>query len=135
MKYRKALSIFLAALIMMSGFAVTSHAADLMLPGRDSRAVLVTSEFSVNVPANTVVQSNTTFSLDDGDTVVITAAFTPRSASVDFGIVAPNGQFYHVNVTGGVADIAIDITRRGNYAFAIRNNSSSVISVSGYLNY
>ena len=98
-------------------------------------SVYVTSKYSLEVPAGTTIQSNSSFSLDDGDTVVIRAAYTPASASVDFGIIAPNGQFYHVNITGGVADITIHITRRGNYTFAIRNNSSSPISVSGYINY
>lgn len=101
----------------------------------DGISVYVTSKYSLEVPAGTTIQSNSSFSLDDGDAVVIRAAFTPPSASVDFGILAPNGQFYYVNVTGGVADITINITRRGNYTFAIRNNSSSPISVSGYINY
>ena len=97
--------------------------------------VYATGNFSLDIPAGEIIGANSTIPLDDGDTFVVQAAFTTPSASMDFGIVAPNGQFYYVNVTGGIADIAIDITRRGNYKFAICNNSSSPVTVSGYINY
>ena len=101
----------------------------------ETPSVCATGNFSFDVRAGSTGGSSSTLPLDDGDTVVIRATYTPASADVDFGIIAPNGQFYHVNVTGGVADITIHITRRGNYTFAIRNNSSGPISVSGYINY
>ena len=133
MKFRKTICtlLVLAAIICCISPATLAVNHDTPTPIQP----FSTGNFSLTVPANTTIDSNSTLPLDDGDTVVIRATFTPPSASVDFGIIAPNGQFYYVNVTGGVADITINITRRGNYTFAICNNSSGPISVSGYINY
>ena len=133
MKFRKTVCALLVLAAIICCVSPTALAAD-----RNAATPIQpfsTGNFSLTVPAGTIIDSNSTLPLDDGDTVVIRATFTPPSASVDFGIIAPNGQFYYVNVTGGVADITIHITRRGNYTFAICNNSSSPISVSGYINY
>lgn len=126
------------SLVLIAAAIICCNATAALASNNDASADLVnraTGNFSLDVPANTMIESNTILPLDDGDMVVIQAAFTPPSADLDFGIVAPNGQFYYVNITGGIADIAIDITRRGNYKFAICNNSSSPVTVSGYINY
>ena len=57
------------------------------------------------------------------------------SASVDFGLLTPNGAFLYVNVTDGSVDQEIEVDQRGNYTLAVRNNSSKEISVSGFVNY
>jgi len=127
----------LVALILIAAM-ICCNSASVMAAGNETASTLgvyATGNFSLDIPAGEIIGANSTIPLDDGDTFVVQAAFTPPSASMDFGIVAPNGQFYYVNVTGGIADIAIDITRRGNYTFAIRNNSSSPVTVSGYINY
>ena len=130
--YRRICALLIVVAVMCSIPPATLATRTESPPSKHYRA---TGNFSFDIPAGMTGRSSTTLPLDDGDTIVIQAAFTPPSASMDFGIVAPNGQFYHVNVTGGIADIAIDITRRGNYTFAIRNNSSSPVTVSGYINY
>ena len=135
MKVQRTFCLLLILITILSCTLLPSYAIEGTVPSIESRAILVTSEFDLDVPANTIITSSSSFSLDVGDTVVISAAYTPRSSNLDFGIIASNGQFYHVNVSGGVADITIDITRRGVYTFAIRNNSSNTVSVSGYLNY
>lgn len=63
------------------------------------------------------------------------ASYSPFSANVDFGLIAPNGRFYYVTVTDGSVDEAVTVTERGDYTFAIRNNSAYPINVSGYVNY
>ena len=83
----------------------------------------------------TLRQANTTFPLDPGEVVTIKASYSPFSANVDFGLIAPNGRFYYVTVTDGSVDQSIEITQRGEYTFAVRNNSSYQINVSGYVNY
>jgi len=62
-------------------------------------------------------------------------SYSPFSASVDFGVIAPDGLFYGLNTTTGSFDKAIKVNQRGHYYFAVRNNSSETISVSGYVNY
>ena len=73
--------------------------------------------------------------MDVGETVTIDATYSPRSASVDFGLIAPDGLFYPVRGQNGSINKTIEIVERGNYTFAIRNNSNVNISVSGYVKY
>ena len=91
--------------------------------------------FSTNIPGDTYFTANGDFLLDEGEKVTIKATYSPRSASVDFGLIAPDGLFYPVRAQNGSIDKTIDIIERGNYTFAIRNSSSVEISVSGFVNY
>ena len=47
----------------------------------------------------------------------------------------PYRLFYSVNVTEGSIDQAIEVNQRGNYTFAVQNNSSETVKVSGFVNY
>ena len=85
--------------------------------------------------ANRTVKAGSSFPLEVGEVVTIKATYSPFSASVDFGLIAPDGLFYGLNTTTGSFDRSIEVTQRGHYYLAVRNNSSSVISVSGYVNY
>lgn len=67
--------------------------------------------------------------------MTIKASDSPFSANVDFGLIAPNGRFYYVTVNDGSVDQTIEITQRGEYVFAVRNNSSYAMNASGYVNY
>jgi len=73
--------------------------------------------------------------LEVGETVVINAAYTPSSANIRIGIVDSDDQFYYVTISGGNVDVEITISERGNYRLAVYNLSSSLISMSGYVNY
>ena len=73
--------------------------------------------------------------IEAGETVTIKATYTPFSASVDFGLIAPDGYFYYLNSDDGSFDETIKVDERGNYTFAVQNNSSKAVSVSGYVNY
>lgn len=52
--------------------------------------------------------------MEAGETITVSATYTPRSASVDK---------------------TIRVNQRGDYTLAIRNNSSNTVSVSGFVNY
>lgn len=61
--------------------------------------------------------------------------YSPFSASVDFGVIAPDGLFYGLNTTTGSFDDAIKVSQRGHYYLAVRNNSSKPVHVYGHVNY
>ena len=89
----------------------------------------------MDVSAKTSRKASTSFPLEAGEIVTIKASYSPFSANVDFGLIDSSGRFHYVTVTDGSVDEAVTITERGNYTFAVRNNSAYPISVSGYVNY
>ena len=52
--------------------------------------------FNVSVAANARAKGDTDFPLEAGETVRIYATYSPESASVDFGLVDPDGVFHYV---------------------------------------
>lgn len=88
-----------------------------------------------SVPANTIMSASDAFFLDAGETVTINCSYSPASASMDFGLVDSDGIFYSLNVTGGSINKSIQVSERGSYTLAIRNNSSSSVRVVGFVNY
>lgn len=91
--------------------------------------------FSMDVYKNEVVAADTSFPLEIGETVSINASYSPRSASVDFGLIAPDGLFYPCRAQNGRFDKTIEVDQRGYYTLAVRNNSSFDIYVSGFVTY
>ena len=94
-----------------------------------------TGHFDMEVSGNSTVKANTEFPLEIGETVAINAVYSPQTASVDFGLLAPDGLFYALNTTDGSFDEVIEVDQRGNYTLVVRNNSDYSINVSGYVNY
>lgn len=90
-----------------------------------------TGSFSMTISAGKYKKASTSFSLEAGESVTINASYTPRSASVDFGLLDSNNVFYYINSTTGSIDGDVAAPENGSYTPAIRNNSSSTISVSG----
>lgn len=88
-----------------------------------------------NVRPNIVKKADTTFFLEADETVTVNFAYTPKSASVEFGLIAPNGRFYYVTGQNGSINQTISISERGEYRFAVCNNSSNIVSVSGFVEY
>lgn len=92
-------------------------------------------KFEMDVPGNTLVRAKTSFPLEAGEQVTIKASYSPFDADVDFGLITADGIFHFLSVDNGSFDQTIIVSKRGNYTFAVRNNSSEEISVSGYVNY
>ena len=91
--------------------------------------------FSTTISANSTVTVGDALPLDAGETVAFDCTYSPASASVDFGLIAPDGYFYSINVTSGSIDKGIRVSERGYYTLAIRNNSSSAVTVTGTVQY
>lgn len=132
---KKVSSLLLALILAMSCMSVSAETTDYVEQENEIIVARATGRFTMDVPAHTSKQASSSFPLEVGEVVTIKASYSPFSANVDFGLIAPNGRFYYVTVTDGSIDQAIEITERGYYTFAVRNNSSYSINVSGYVNY
>lgn len=134
-KTRKILCLVLTCIMLVCGTSVHAQAAnedyEVIATFATERA---SGKFSMEVSANKIVKASSSFPMEAGEKVRINASYTP-DASVDFGLIDPNGVFHYYNVTNGSIDKTIRIEERGTYTFAVRNNSSKAISVSGYVNY
>lgn len=111
-----------------------SQAMDAVNDGINLSAVRSVGYYDISVPANSIEASNSSLSLDVNDIVTINASYTPSNASVDFGLIAPDGLFYSVSGSKGSINKGIQVSERGYYTFAVRNNSSFDVSVTGYVN-
>lgn len=135
MRVRKFCVLLLALAVCMNSLSMTAMAATGTEPQTKTIVARATGRFNMNVPGGKIVKANSSLPLEAGETVTIKASYTPFSASVDFGLIAPDGYFYYINTNDGSFDETIKVDQRGNYTFAVMNNSSEAISVSGYINY
>lgn len=135
---KRIVSIVLACMFSVNCFAVDASAVSA--DGADSETLVIdvsdraSGSFRVNVSANSILGAQKVLSVSKGETVQITATYSP-SGSVDFGLVDSDSVFHYINVTNGRIDKSIEIAESGTYVFAIRNNSSQEIKVSGQINY
>lgn len=145
MKVRKMLGVLLVGAAVVGclsmsagaqggGFHLQAGSAwgDVDNTGAVTRA---TNQFSMEVPRNTILTADKAFSLEVRETVTINAAYSPTSASMDFGLVDSDGNFYYLTVTGGSINRTIEVSKRGEYTLAVRNNSSDLVRVAGFVNY
>lgn len=135
MRLKRLFCVLLVCVMTASGFCINVNAMEETKPGVDMIVTRASGKFNMDVKANTAVRASTSFPLDVGETVTIKASYSPFSADVDFGVIAPDGLFYSVNVTDGSVDWSLEVNQRGNYTLAVRNNSFFAINVSGYVNY
>lgn len=101
----------------------------------EEKSVRVTGSLNGNIPAKTLAVSGEKFSLEVGETVTLNCSYSPASASMDFGVIAPDGYFYFLNVKDGSINRSIVVNQRGVYSLAIRNNSSHTVTVVGFVEY
>ena len=80
-------------------------------------------------------RAKTSFPLESGEIVTINATYSPLDADVDFGLVDEEGTFYHIPGKNGSFSQSIEISVRGNFTFAVRNNSNVSVDVTGFVNY
>lgn len=129
---KRFLTILMTCALLAGCVCVNVEAADR--PGVDVAVVYATGKFDMKVDANSMTMADSSFPLEAGETVRINASYSP-DGSVDFGLLDSDNVFHYLNVTKGSIDKTIKISKRGNYTFAIRNNTDNEISVSGYVTY
>lgn len=124
----------LASIIVFPVNAV-ERATNLDNKAFDSVIPFATNSFSMSIPANSIVAAESSFSLATGETVTFNASYSPFQASVDFGLVNESGVFYFFNVTDGSINKTMQVSKSGKYTFVVRNNSSTEVAVTGFINY
>lgn len=137
MQMKRIACLVLVCCLLLGNIVMPARAAGATSQTKESNIAipLATNSFNMSIPANTKVRANTSFSMVVGETITIKASYAPFSASVDVGFIAPDGKFYYFNVTGGSIDQTITVSQTGQYTLQIRNNSSSAIQISGFVNY
>ena len=135
MMVKKLICLVMTLAVAVSCFGVSAVATEVILYSDDFLSVQAMGKFDMDVPANSAVKANSSFPLEVGEVVTIKATYSPFSASVDFGVIAPDGLFYGLNTTTGSFDDAIKVSQRGHYYLAVRNNSSKTVHVYGHVNY
>ncbi len=154
MRIKKFLAVFLACAITMGALSLTASAdtghSDDILRMEDMKREMIdvskvevleessmraTGSINSDIPANTLGVSDIKFSLEVGETVTINCSYSPAFANMDFGVIAPDGYFYFLSVKEGSINRSIAVSQRGGYSMAIRNNSSYIVTVVGFVNY
>lgn len=135
MQRKNIFCVLLMCMVLMGSLMTTANAVNVSDTEQTFSMARASGQFSAEIPGNTYFTADSSFSLDAGESLTIDATYSPRSASVDFGLIAPDGLFHPVRGQNGSIYKTIEIVERGNYTFAIRNNSSVGISVSGFVNY
>lgn len=140
MRLKRILCMVLACVLVVGSFSMSVDAVESenTTPDNTILNVLIpcaTGSFSMTIPAKTRLTASTSFPLAAGETVTIKASYAPFSASVDFGLIAPNGLYYYFNITNGSIDKTIQVPESGDYILQIRNNANVEVEVAGFVNY
>jgi hypothetical protein len=132
---KKTFCLLLICVAILGCLSVPADAASMEAQVFELTGRRATRHFDFDVPANTIMEASSDFPMEYGETVTITASYSPSSASMDFGLIDADDIFYPVRVNNGSINQTLIIDERGNYTLAIRNNSSYTVHVTGFVNY
>jgi hypothetical protein len=135
MRMKRYLCLLFACISIFSCVPAQAAAADIEEQVTEITERRATGKFDFEISAKSMRKADTSFPMEYGETITITASYSPASASVDFGLIDSDGLFYPVRGSNGSINQTIRIDLRGTYTFAVRNNSSYKVSVSGFVNY
>lgn len=134
MKIRKMFCLFIAGVFMLGCLIIPTGAAEVSDSYTEVIIARATGRIEEPIPGKaTLILAEV--SLDSNEVVTYKCSYTPRSASVDFGFIAPDGYFYGLNSTTGSINKGIRVTEAGTYTLAIYNNSDVTVTVTGTVNY
>ena len=94
-----------------------------------------TVTFNLHVSSNTFSKQDAGTYFEAGETVTVKGYYSPSTATIKYGFVAPDGKFYSIQAENGILDYTFTTGKRGTYYFTVVNNSTVPVSVSGYINY
>lgn len=130
----------LAAILAFSlvGIPVSAAENNVTTPKKETHSDVVpyaTQSFSISISAKTSLKADTSFPMAAKEVITIKASYSPSSASVNVGLVAPNGVYYYLPASDGTIDLAIEVPEKGNYTLQIQNNEEFTVDVAGFVNY
>lgn len=132
MKHNRLVAVLLAFMLLFSCSFVPAAAS---VPGSGIAMPLATGRLDHRLPANLITPISQPISFEKGETIAYNCTYTPKSASVDFGYIAPDGLFYSLNSTSGSINKSIEVGQTGQFTLAIRNNESYAVTVTGTVKY
>lgn len=140
MRLKKTICMVLACMLIAGTISVPVNAAGVTYtdPEKGTMQLAISrasGSFSMSIPAKSKVLANSSFPMEAGETVRINASYSPLDANMDFGLVDSDGVFHYFNTTNGSIDKTIQIEKSGSYTLQVRNNSSTEVKVSGFVNY
>lgn len=137
MKMKKTFCLLTVLAVSFGCLAMNVDAAEMETEAKTCSLVIerASGRFSMDIGKQSTAAADISFPLEIGETVTINASYSPRSASVDFGLIAPDGLFYSLSGKNGSFNETFKADQRGNYTLAVQNNSNFEISVSGFVNY
>jgi len=135
MRLKKLICPILAMVLAVSCLSISAGAIEADKTVDNLIVSRATGQFTINVPAHGMKHASTDFPLEAGEVVTIKASYSPFSAKVSFGLIDSDNIFHYVTVSDGSIDQEFTIEERGYYTFAVENNSSVPVTVTGYVNY
>ena len=135
MKMKKLVCLILVTVLLTGCLSVSTAAKESNTPVADTSVSRATGQFTIEIPANGLRYASTKFPLEYGEIVSIRASFSPYTADVSYGLIDSDNIFSYLTTTGGIIIHDFIISKRDEYTFAIKNNSSYPVSVTGYVTY
>ncbi len=124
---RRLLAVLLALTMSVSGFNTAALAVD-----GDSTTG---GAFGLAIDAGVIAVSGSSFFMEAGETVTVSALYRPEKASVAIGLLDSDGAFHYIDAAEGSVDITVTVDTSGEYYLAIANTSWQSISVMGFIAY
>lgn len=98
---KKTFCLLLICVAILGCLSVPADAASMEAQVFELTGRRATRHFDFDVPANTIMEASSDFPMEYGETVTITASYSPSSASMDFGLIDADDIFYPVRVNNG----------------------------------
>lgn len=133
MKLRRLGAALLTCLVIFSFAALPASAASA--PSDTAVVMRAGGRIDCSISAHTIEPVGTEFYLEKGDKVSFNCTYTPKSASVDFGVIDGNGLFSGFSCTSGSINKSFTVGQSGQYTIAIRNNENYAVTVKGTIKY
>lgn len=94
-----------------------------------------TNRVNLTVGAGKFLKAASAFSLEAGETVKMNFTYSPQYASLEVGLVGPDGNFRYVRGANGALQKTIVVSETGKYYLGFRNNSNISVQVMGFVYY
>lgn len=134
MKSRQFFSLLLSCLLILGCLTAPAGAVVTSETEAETAIMRATGRISESISGNALMIL-TEVSLDSGEVVTYNCTYTPKSASVKFGYIAPDGYFYGLSGSNGSINRGIRVSEPGSYTLAIWNKSDEAVTVKGTVNY